>query len=438
MTSTVGASSDIDNFCMHVPFRPLSELMGIHSILPYLLNVTLNKSEEHSTEDQAIDILENGSPISYLMDQFTEIHIGDEGIGELLIATIGCQLCLNTEGLHPDLSGESGKGKSDACKAIGHLVPEEYFITGSLSDKVLFHMKIEEGSVIFMDDVEAFTPDKEHLIKTVVSQYQTPYKHRYTDLRQKGSKYGDVTLPARLTWWMTSKDSSFDIQVLNRFLKVEVNVGKEQDLEVMYKQIERATTGQHGFIVSQETLICRQMIRHLKQTSPVYVDIPYAPLIEWKNPDNRRNLSMFFDFIRSFAALNQYQRTRAADGHVIANLDDFDRAARLWGMIETAQVTGLTGNEQKVLQAINDSGQVGITQKDLPIACDMDKGSVSRSLHGYNNRGQWKGGLLSKVKGLYFDEIARVYRHSGTQYESSGLVPLKDREEAMRLINSCN
>jgi len=392
-------------------------------------------SAKTSIEEEAMNILQSGSPIDYIMKEYSRVHVGDKELGEFLLATIGCQLCANTDGLQPDLSGESGKGKSDACKAMGSLIPKEFFNKGSRSPMALFHMQgLKPGSVIFMDDVESFSPKEESILKNVTSQYQESFDHSYTDMSKGGAKKGQtLSLPPRLTFWITSVSSSFDSQVLNRCIKLHVDESKEQDEAVFTRQKDAARKGSYRLTQTHEILVCQAIIKHLKELEPVSIGIPFVDNIQWNDCANRRNFPMFCDVIRAFAALNQYQRAWSSDDSLIANLDDFDRAAGLWSTIDKAQSTGLTANEQTVLSVIAASGNQGISQSQLAIKCDMNKGSISRALHGIKQPDQtMKGGLLNKVDSLYYDETHGIFQYSGTLLSSETKVSLKDWDENVR------
>lgn len=393
-----------------------------------------------SVEVKAFDILQHGNPIGYLKKECGKVHVGDEELIELLLMTVGCQLCSNTEGLQPDLSGGSGKGKSDACKAVGHLLPQEYFITGSHSALALFHREdIPEGAVIFFDDIEKFSEKEEQLIKTVTSQYQLPCYHHYTDMGKSGTKKSQtVSIPSRLTFWITSVSSSFDPQILNRYLKIQVDESASQDEAVFEQQKEYAKKGSYRFTVTPEVEVGRTMIQQLKAQQPVNVVIPFIDQIKWKGISNRRNYPMILDIIRSSAALNQYQRKRLDDGSIVADLSDFDRAVRLWSKIERAQSTGLTDKEQIVLDAIITSGTNGITQTDIAQTCSIEKWTVSRAIHGIRQIDRtYKGGLMNKLKGgLLYNESNRTYSFNGDLPESETIISLSNRQEAQALIDS--
>jgi hypothetical protein len=392
--------------------------------------------------DKAMEILNTGNPVGFLMEQCAKIHAGDNDLIELLWMTVGCQLCSNTEGLQPDLSGESGKGKSDACKAVGHLIPKEYFIQGSHSTLSLFHSdNIPEGAVFFLDDVGNFSDKEEQLIKTITSQYQFTYTHTYTDMKKSGAKKAQtVSIPPRGTFWITNVDSSFDLQILNRFLKMQVDEGEVQDSAVYETQKEHAKTGSFRFAMTPEVEISLEMIEHLKGLNPCNVAIPYLDLIDWKDKKNRRNYPMFLDIIRASAALNQFQRHHLSERSIVADLSDYDRATRLWSGIERAQTTGLTSIEQLVLSAIIVSGSVGLTQMELSVKCSKEKGTISRAIHGIKQRnGSYNGGLMNKLKGgLSYNEDMHTYSCVSLTAGCENIVSLPNRLEAQALIDSCS
>jgi hypothetical protein len=391
-------------------------------------------------EKTAADILATGRPIDCVLQQFAKIHIGDDEIGELLLLSIGCQLCSNADGLHVNLSGQSGKGKTDACKAMGFLLPEGYFISSSVSNKALLYMDLKPGSVVLIDDVDSFKEDMEQLIKSTTSFYQMGYKHCSTDLKKEGkSKIQEVMIPPRTTFWLTSVHSSFDAQVLNRFVKIDVDDGSDQDSVVLKQVLKGAVTGEYGYSVTNEVKICREMFHQLKNNPPCVVVIPYAEHLDWKKPENRRNAKMFLDLIRASAALNQYQRNRTHDGHVIANLDDFSRAARLWCKIDRAQNTLLNGEEQKVFDAIVKSGKIGISQKNLESKCRMNKGSISRAIHGKfdENSGEHKGGLKNKAVGLFYENLNKVWIYDGELEDQYSAVTLIGYSDSQAIADGC-
>ena len=361
-------------------------------------------------DTRARDILERGDPVGFIMDTFNHIHVGDRDVGTLLLCTIGAQLCSNTKGLHPGLTGESGKGKSDACRAMFHLVPKEHKITGSLSAKALFYRGLVPGTVIFLDDIDQLDMEFQRIIKESTTKYQEGHEHTYTNPKKEGPDKTDVvSIPPRCTWWITSVGGTFDLQVLNRQLTLAVNEDDAQDTAVIEKIFERAETGEYELEESEDVLTCREIFRILYGAAPKKIRIPYArDHIIWNDKKNRRNPGMFIDTVRAFAAINQYQRGRDAEGNIIANVDDFKEAKRLWAGIEKEQVSKLNKNEFRVLELISNASPDGLTFGKIQQLAKMPKSTLSTILNGRKQQdGTMVGGLLSKVPGLLHDDITR-------------------------------
>jgi len=105
--------------------------------------------------DRANEILDKGDPVQFIFNTHQQLHVGDEAISRTLIVSIGCQSASNTGGIHPKLDGASGKGKSHSEKTMAHMIPKEYKIVGSFSDKSLFYNSdLKAGTVIYSDDID--------------------------------------------------------------------------------------------------------------------------------------------------------------------------------------------------------------------------------------------------------------------------------------------
>jgi hypothetical protein len=399
-------------------------------------------TQEHLTlvHDKALEVLNTGNPIQFLKDEYKKIHVGDEDQGELLILSIGSQLCFNTAGLNMNFSGQSGKGKTDACEAMGFLLPEGYFISKSLSSKALLYMNLKEGSTVLVDDVDSFNEDMEQIVKSAISHFQSGYKHCSVDFKMQGSsKTKEVMIPPRTIFWLTSVHSSFDMQVLNRLIKVDVDESPEQNRRILEHVLDCAVTGKYEYTDTFEVEVCREMFLLLKQESPCSVSIPFATQLE-KYPQIARNLKMFLDLVRASAALFQYQRNPSVDRCITATQDDLNRAIRLWKMINRAQTTGLTGEEQKVFDAIVAAGIDGISNKGLEVKTGLVKGSVSRAIHGkkQSGSGEHKGGLKNKVVGLLYDPIHKIWIYDGIIDTQSDTVGLIDSPKECVSVVSCS
>lgn len=366
-----------------------------------------NKEQNNDLMEKAKEILESGDPIDFIREEFKKIHIGDEVIFYGLVASIGCQLCTNTEGIQPGLTGESGKGKTDSCRGLYHLLPDRYKRKGSFSDTALFYdPDLMPGMVIFFDDAGNMDDFLKDVIKQTTSQYQERFERNVTvkfNIRKQ-------SLPPRICYWITSVSGAYEDQFLNRQLNLSIDDSANQDAEVMAAILKAATTGRYRFEITENVLVCRLIFEILKDRAPVCVVIPYGEKFDWKNPQNRRNLPMFLDTIRAFAAIRQDQREVDDDGKIIASIQDFTDAKKIWSARAHEQVGKLTRDQERVLRATKEFGETGSTgvyeidRPDLQKAIGWHSGKLSRAIEGVKGA----GGLTDKVPGFWVTDEMKV------------------------------
>lgn len=346
----------------------------------------------------ARQILKEGDPIAFILSVLSRLHVGDEPIHRANLAAVGCQLCSNTLGLHPGLTGESGKGKSAACGAFYHLLSPWHRRRGSFSPLALFYDKMEPGTVIFLDDAANINETFRDLIKQASTDYQSG-TIRTTVIKGK-VKYLEV--PPRTMFMITSVDNPFELQFLNRTMALVVNDTPEQDTAVARHFIEGAKTGAQMYPNDSDVLTCRAIFYTLKRRPPVAVVMPWADHIGWGDHGNRRNLPMFLDTIKGYAALFQDQRERTPDGQVVATRDDFKQALILWQWIAGSQVSKMTRDDMVFLQTLmrhgtrNIMGSMSINREDIARVIRWPSYKMSRAIYGRDGH----GGLLEKLKGF--------------------------------------
>lgn len=355
------------------------------------------KKRDH-IEQEADRILREGDPVTYLKEQFSKIHIGDDIIFYGLLASIGSQLCRPSDGIQPGLTGESGKGKTDACRAFFHLLPEEYKRRGGFSNKALFYHLTKPGSVIFFDDAARLSEELQDMIKQSTSAFQEVFIHRTVE-RGTGR---ELPLPARLVYWITSVGGNFDLQFLNRQMTLSVDDSTNQDERVMSVALERYQQGDDRFAESEAVLICREIIKILKDREPVTAKIPFADKIHWNQPKNRRNLLMTLDTVNAFAAIRQLQRDRDPSGAILASPQDFALAKDLWTGIAREQVGKLSKDDLRLLNCIMEHGEksylgiYSIPRNDAKRVL----GFTARKMHLILNGIDGIGGLTEKLEGF--------------------------------------
>ncbi len=352
-------------------------------------------AEQQEHRKRALEILETGDPLAFLLDVFHHDHVGDQTVAECLIMSVASQSVENTSGLHVAISGNSGKGKTHACNAMARLLPEEYRLTGTVSDKALFYYDdLRPGTVLLFDDV-TLSDDMQEVLKSATANFREPIVHR-TLSRERQLKL--CTIPERCVWWLAKVESIGDDQVMNRMLTVWIDDSAAQDRAV-FEHLKKSET---GILLSPaddtDVPVCRAMWEILKGAVQ-RVKIPFAERICFSTIQNRRNPAMLFDLIKCHALLHFLQRKMDADGTLIATSEDFAYARKLFSAINGdggGQETKLTKNEAAALMSIAKMNLEVFTIHQLQDALGFSYQPTYRLLHGYTSKKATYTGILDK------------------------------------------
>ena len=346
-------------------------------------------------KDKSNEILDKGDPVQYIFDAHQRLHIGDEILTYTRIAAVGNQSASNTKGIQPAADGASGKGKSDGDKKFAHLLPKEYVLSGSLSDKVLYYKKdLKPGTYIQSDDVN-LTEDLVSTIKRASSNFQGYTPHHTLD---KDRNVIENEIPPRIVWALNSVDNVESLQLLNRQFGCSVDESEEQDQRVLEYQITCGMLGMEELPETDDVLICRELIRDIKKHL-FKVVIPFNYLIEWRDASNRRNFDMFEDMIRGFAVYRYRQRELHGD-MLFANLEDFDAAIKLYTRRTEQQGRKLSDAEMKLIKTLN--SLTIADSKLLQEKTGLSQGRISQLIKGKGKDND--SGLIHRVKGLHCDK----------------------------------
>ena len=379
-----------------------SEKDNVKEILSLKLQINqldnLAEIEDPAIKSKAIDILRTGDPVDYIIGVYNRLHVGDTQIGKILLLSIACQSVLNSEGLQPKLSGPSGKGKTHAAATIYHLIPDVgYKLEGSLSAKSLFYYPdLKSGTIVFSDDIRMST-DLEDTLKRAMTNYQKTTIHR-TVVARDG--YTELEIPARIAWWLTSVDSPYSDELLNRLFGLDVDDSSNQDGEVTRQQLRRAKSGDVSLPEDEDVKVCRAIIHMVKKSRQFKVDIPFAESILWNSSGDRRNLPRFLDLIRSFAAFRFMQRYEFGENEIFASLEDFEDAKALYEEGKSGQTTKLTKAELRLVQWMAGKGKLSInrivTDYSKPSGGQYSPEAIRKIIEG-TRAGK---GLIDKIPGM--------------------------------------
>ena len=346
---------------------------------------------------RALEILAAGDPLAFILDTFNKTHVGDRTVAECLALSIASQSVVNTNGLHVAVSGNSGKGKSHACRAMLDLIPEDYRLTGTVSDKALYYADdLRPGTVFLFDDV-SLSDDLQEILKSATANFREPIEHRTVTVDRQLQV---SSIPERCVWWLAKVENPGDDQVMNRMLTVWIDDSAEQDRRVL-EHIKRVEADCDHGAGEADTQVCRAMWSILKGHR-IAVRIPYAMSIQFSSAANRRNPGMLFDLIKCHAAF-RFMRRPSEEGDGVVRIDatreDFRAAAKLYEAINReigSQEAKMTRNEVAALRTIERMGWETFTIRALQETMGLSYSQTRRILQGYSSRGKVYAGLLEK------------------------------------------
>ena len=292
------------------------------------------------------------------------------------------------------VNGISGSGKSHGIKTHLHLIPKKWKRITGLSAKAAYYMNLAPGIIIFSDDT-----DPDPAFEEVIKQATTNFQEETYYATVKDQKQISLVIPSRINWYLTSVESFVSDQLLNRQLTFDADSSPEQKKRIFDAQKHEAANGGNGQEINTEVLICRRMYGELKQNL-FNVKMPFVDRIDLQDMSNSRIFPMFLDMIRGFAAFKWKQRTFDDGGYLLAELEDFERAKRLFEAQKENTVTKMNENERQIIQYIVSKGKCTIN--DISSYTGIRYQSVKRALVGRKDREA--GGLLDKIKGLKMEE----------------------------------
>lgn len=347
-------------------------------------------------QKKARDILENGDAFQFMLDTYSQTHVGDINICENVLVSAASTRIINSEGLHTKPSGGTGKGKSSGTNDAAKLLPPRMVLIGSFSPKSLFYDdSLEDGLLIVTDEIDLTSKEE---IKEILKRSVTDFQNRiqYKTLVKQAMK--TLFLPARIAWCLPSVDALPDTQLSNRFLNCDVDGSPEQDERVgrhiLAQELRRVVKPN-----TERIEVCRCMWEILDTFAEREIIIPFAEAIEWTNWENRRNLKKFLDVIRAVAYFKHAQREKY-DGLVLAELEDFYRGLKIYMGTSVNNATNLSNQELEIVKktiALQDIGTgENATYKTLAQALRVGEAAIKHIINGRDG----KGGILEKLVGF--------------------------------------
>jgi hypothetical protein len=364
------------------------------------------KELEMRANEKAREIAEAGHAYNYILDVWQKRHYGDPLVGQVLLLSVGPQSISNSKGIHAQLCGSGGIGKSDCAKQMADLIDPEHVLDSALTPQVLFYPteSFTDSTVVFVDDI-VWSSELGVSIKRITSKFQEGATRTVTTdgagIKNKSKK--------RLTFWVTSVDSNSDEQIRDRFFLLGVDESPEHIQETIKLMLARdAGHASRTPDMDFENRVCWALIRDLKALF-LEVVIPFAERIDFKG--EFRAYSMFSDMVKSFAIFSHHKRELDADGRLVATEEDFYRAKNLYEELGGHDRDKYTTAELKILDAIFECKDHTATKADIQRITNLSSGRVGDILNGRGSDEQQKYGLLYKCSVLELDNGKKPYTY---------------------------
>jgi len=325
-------------------------------------------------------ILERGDVLKFLVNQAQKNHIGDTDVIKHLLASIACTNSLTSAGIQPELNGEKGHGKTDAVKAVFHLVPDKFKLSASISAKALYYYQdLPAGAIIFSDDVQ-WSEDLISTVKRSMGNFQEPQKHFTLDKNRNPLPH---IMPPRLVWWLSSVESVADDQLKDRQYSLDIEEGADHSREVSDYLRRSRSRKIVRFSVDRGIEVAREIISQIRGHDPFKVLIDCAEIADWKVKEDHRTQNKFWDLVEAFAILRFKQRYIDNDGWLHATVEDFNEAKTIFMKRKANHRTHLTNAQTRIVKSVialqNEAN--GATQARIAEDLGISMPAVCRSIN---------------------------------------------------------
>lgn len=329
-------------------------------------------------EKTAKNIMEKGDVLKFLVQQAQRNHIGDTDVIKHLVASICSTNSSTSAGIQPELNGEKGHGKTDAVKAVVHIIPNKWKLSASVSAKALYYLSPLMGTIVFSDDVE-WSPDLIATVKRSMGNFQEPQIHYTVDTQRNPLP---KTMPARLAWWLSSVESVADDQLKDRQYSLDIDEGSNH-METVSNYL-RKSRGKKvvRFGVDWQIAVARHIIDNIKEHEVFKVVTDCANAADWKVTNDHRTQNKFWDLVEAFAILRYKQRVIDEDGWLHATVEDFNEAKTIFMRRKVNHRTHLTNAQAEIVKAVCNlwTNPDGATQSSIAMRVNRSQQAVSKSL----------------------------------------------------------
>jgi predicted DNA-binding ribbon-helix-helix protein len=375
----------------------------------------------------ADNILRRGDTFKFFRNTFKTLHSGDIDVLETMLCAYAAQAGLCTMGIQVGLDGQKGVGKTTAIKAALHLHAPEYILEGSFSGKGLYYdEKLRDMCIIFSDDTR-LEKDIASFIKRAMSNFQQGTTHLTVEKDKDGRNVAvRKTLPKRVMIIFTSVGDSGDSEILDRQYRLSVSPTVNENKKFINFVKDRMKSGREEYPTTRQVLVCNEITRILK-SQLFKVEIPFTDRLNFSENDGRRDILIFFDFIKAVSIINHLKRnaSKGEDDTIVitAEREDAIEANRIFKASEETRKYRLGKDQRSLIEwMIGHSDQDADTNKRRINEGDiidqygsktgLSRSSIRRLLYGDDG----KGGIVNKVPGIDVRKESVKYNERITQH----------------------
>jgi hypothetical protein len=347
------------------------------------------------TTKKAIEIMTTGDPIGYILDTWNKFHSGDRPFGYVLLCSSICSSIAASDGLTINFNGDSGGGKSHACRSMLHLIPHKWWIWRILSDKAIFYSdSVQPDMILFSDDVQ-MSDDLKMIFKNSVSDFQEQIEHETVNIMGKSEV---LKAPPRLTWWLTAVADIGNGEVERRCLNIVIEVNEPRLKTISDRLQKRRQKSEEKYPEDYpEVKICRAIFRELKSKKEKVI---FNFNLKFKDGLSTDTQNMIFEMLLATALINKYKRQRDDDGAIMAEKEDFKMVVDNFAAVSDTQFSKLTKSELLVARYLKQVGH-DASSNTIQEYFKKSKQWVSRVMNGNNG----DGGLLSKMPNVIEEDV---------------------------------
>jgi hypothetical protein len=355
-------------------------------------------------EQQRIDTLLDKDLILTILKELKKTVVSNEDMMLALINKVCIRLVKNSNPTSSNLfvSDESGAGKDWITKQVCKvLVPKtNYHHMSDISEKLLnYWEKPSKNDDSFDGHVLHFEDPIEERTKSQAFKVRTSGGNEIRIVHKGKVKY--VRIRGKPVTIVTSLKSTIDEEGMRRWdsLRVDITEAGTKLMKILYADREA------GII---DTSYDEKLLKALHSLRRVKVAIPYAPAIAELLPNHliiRTQLDKIFDYIKSSAALHQYQREKTKDGTIIANMFDYDYACFCFVLLGDVHGLSLNKKEENIIEVLAHAESGGLTCGEIASRTSIGKSSL------YPDKSK---GSIGYMENLKEKEIVKEYESYDT------------------------